>query len=61
MTGTGEVEQEQEPQHPGWEPLARVLDTTDPFFEKFLFLRSVETFSSNIYVCLLYTSPSPRD
>lgn len=50
MTGTGEVEQEQEPQHPGWEPLARVLDTTDPFFEKFLFLRSVETFSSNIYV-----------
>jgi len=52
MTGTGEVEQEQEPQHPGWEPLARVLDTTDPFFEKFLFLRSVETFSSNVYVVL---------
>lgn len=52
MTGTGEVEQEQEPQHPGWEPLAQVLDTTDPFFEKFLFLRSLEAFSSNIYVIL---------
>ncbi len=52
MTGTGEVEQEHEPQHPGWQPLARVLDTTAPFFEKFLFLHSVETFSSNVYVLL---------
>ena len=49
MTSAGEVEQEREPQHPGWEPLARVLNTTTPLFEKFLFLRSVDTFSSNIY------------
>lgn len=52
MTNTGEVEQEGEPQHPGWQSLARVLDTTAPFFEQFLFLRSVDTFSSNIYVIM---------
>lgn len=52
MTGTGEVEQEQEPRHPGWQPLARVLDTTSPFFERFLFLRSFEDFCSNIYVLM---------
>jgi glyoxylase-like metal-dependent hydrolase (beta-lactamase superfamily II) len=52
MTSTDDVEQEREPQsqHPGWQPLASVLDTTDPFFEKFLFLQSVDTFSSNVYV-----------
>src|SRR3990172_2469031 len=52
VTGTGEVEQEQEPRHPGWQPLARVLDTTSPFFERFLFLRSFEDFCSNIYVLM---------
>ena len=52
MTRTGEVGQEREPQHPGWEPLARILHTTTPFFEKFLFLHSVDTFSSNIYVIM---------
>ena len=51
MTNPGEVEQEREPEHPGWQSLARVLDTTSPFFEKFLFLRSVaDTFCSNIYI-----------
>lgn len=50
MTDPGEVEQEGGPQHPGWQPLATVLDTTAPFFEKFLFLQSVDTFSSNVYV-----------
>lgn len=52
MTGTGEVEQEHESTHPGWQLLTRVLGTTDPFFEKFLFLRSIETFSSNVYVAI---------
>lgn len=52
MTNTGEVEQEQEPRHPGWQPLTAVLDTTSPFFEKLLFLRSFETLSSNIYVIM---------
>lgn len=51
MTTPGEGEQEQEPQHPGWERLATVLNTKAPFFEKFLLLRSVaDTFCSNIYV-----------
>lgn len=50
MTGTGGAEEEQEPQHPGWQPLANVLTTPTEFFEKFLFLRSLEAFSSNIYV-----------
>src|SRR3970040_937642 len=52
MSNVGEVEQEREPQHPGWQPVAPVLDIPTPFFEKFLFLRSVETFSSNVYVVL---------
>ena len=52
MSNVGEVEQEREPQHPGWQPLATVLDIATPFFEKFLFLHSVETFSSNVYVVL---------
>jgi glyoxylase-like metal-dependent hydrolase (beta-lactamase superfamily II) len=46
----GEVEQERGPQHPGWQSLPRVLNITAPFFEKFLFLQSVDTFSSNVYV-----------
>jgi glyoxylase-like metal-dependent hydrolase (beta-lactamase superfamily II) len=52
MTNPGEVEQGQEAPHPGWQPLARVLNTTTPFFEKFLFLQSFETFSSNIYLIM---------
>ncbi len=52
MTSAGEVEQERQPPHPGWQPLATVLDTTTPCFEKLLFLRSFETFSSNIYVIM---------
>jgi len=51
MTDAGDVEQAEEPQHPGWERLATVLNTPTPFFEKFLFLRSVaDTFCCNIYV-----------
>jgi glyoxylase-like metal-dependent hydrolase (beta-lactamase superfamily II) len=49
MTHTGEVEQGQEPKHAGWEFLAEVLNTTDTFFERSLFLPGYE-FSSNIYV-----------
>jgi glyoxylase-like metal-dependent hydrolase (beta-lactamase superfamily II) len=56
MTSTGEEEQEQEkqqePKHPGWEPLSGVPNATDPFFEKFLVLRSFDTFSSNIYLIM---------
>lgn len=53
MTGTGEAEQEQEPQHPGWQSLVSVLDTPSPFFERFLFLPGVaDTFSSNIYAIM---------
>jgi glyoxylase-like metal-dependent hydrolase (beta-lactamase superfamily II) len=52
MRITGEVEQERQPPHPGWQPLTTVLDTTTPCFEKLLFLRSFETFSSNIYVIM---------
>jgi glyoxylase-like metal-dependent hydrolase (beta-lactamase superfamily II) len=51
MTDPGGLEHEQEPQHPGWERLATVLNTRTPFLEKFLFLGSVaDTFCSNIYV-----------
>lgn len=51
MSEPGDLEQEQEPQHPGWERLATVLNTRTPFLEKFLFLGSVaDTFCSNIYV-----------
>jgi glyoxylase-like metal-dependent hydrolase (beta-lactamase superfamily II) len=52
MTNTSEVEQEQEPRHPGWQPLTRVLDTAPSFFEKLLYLRSFETLCSNIYVIM---------
>ncbi len=52
MTNAGEVEQEREPQHPGWQPLTKVLNTTTPFFEKFLFLRGYGNFASNIYVIM---------
>ncbi|MBI4379784.1 MAG: MBL fold metallo-hydrolase [candidate division NC10 bacterium] len=52
MTSTSEVEQEREPQHPGWQPLASVLNTTTPFFEKFLFLRGYGNFASNIYLIM---------
>jgi glyoxylase-like metal-dependent hydrolase (beta-lactamase superfamily II) len=44
-----ETEPEEEPQHPGWLTLAQVFKSTDPFWEKFLFLLSYE-YSSNIYV-----------
>jgi len=52
MADTGEVQQVEEPKHPGWEPLSGVPNATDPFFEKFLVLRSFDTFSSNIYVIM---------
>ncbi len=44
------IEQEEGPQHPGWQPLPRVLNISAPFLEKFLFLQSVDTFSSNVYI-----------
>jgi hydroxyacylglutathione hydrolase len=40
---------EQEPQHPGWLTLAEVFNSSDPFFENFLFLLAYD-YSSNIYV-----------
>lgn len=52
MADTGDVEQVEEPKHPGWEPLSGIPNATDPFFEKFLVLRSFDTFSSNIYVIM---------
>jgi glyoxylase-like metal-dependent hydrolase (beta-lactamase superfamily II) len=44
-----EGQPEEEPQHPGWLPLAQVFDTTDPFFEKILFLLAYD-YSCNVYV-----------
>jgi glyoxylase-like metal-dependent hydrolase (beta-lactamase superfamily II) len=52
MTSTGEVEQEREPQHPGWQTLTGVLNTPTPFFEKFRFLRGHGNFASNIYLIM---------
>ena len=52
MTSIGEVEQEREPQRPGWQPLTGVLDIPTPFFEKFLFLRGYGNFASNIYLIM---------
>lgn len=52
MTNPGEVEQEPEPQHPGWQPLTQVLNTTTPFFEKFLFLKGYGNYASNIYLII---------
>lgn len=52
MADTGDVQQVEEPKHPGWEPLSGVPNATDPVFEKFLVLRSFDTFSSNIYVIM---------
>jgi hydroxyacylglutathione hydrolase len=44
-----EAPREEEPQHPGWVTIAKVFNTTDPFFEKIFFLLSYE-YSGNIYV-----------
>jgi len=44
-----EAPREEEPQHPGWVTIAKVFNTSDPFFEKILFLLSYE-YSGNIYV-----------
>ncbi|MGH7774028.1 MAG: MBL fold metallo-hydrolase [Candidatus Binatia bacterium] len=52
MVRTGEVEQEREPQHPGWQALTKVLNATTPFFEKFLFLRGYGNYASNIYLIM---------
>lgn len=49
MFNTGEVGQEQELQHPGWQSLGKVLNRTDSFFEKSVYLPGYE-FSSSIYV-----------
>ncbi|MFQ5855185.1 MAG: MBL fold metallo-hydrolase [Anaerolineae bacterium] len=49
MTNSGEVGQEGESKHPGWQSLATVLNTTEPFFGEVFFLPGYE-FSSNIYV-----------
>jgi glyoxylase-like metal-dependent hydrolase (beta-lactamase superfamily II) len=45
----GEEEPEEEPEHPGWLTLAQVFKTTDPFFEKILFLLAY-AYSCNVYV-----------
>jgi len=45
----GEGQPEEEPQHPGWLTLAQVFQSSDPFFEKFLFLLAYD-YSCNIYV-----------
>lgn len=41
--------QEEDPQHPGWVTIAKVFNSSDPFFEKILFLLAYE-YSGNIYV-----------
>ncbi len=43
-----EAPQEEEPQHPGWVTVAKVFNSSDPFFEKILFLLAYE-YSGNIY------------
>ncbi len=40
---------EEEPPHPGWVTVAKLFNTSDPFFERFLFLLAYD-YSSNIYV-----------
>ncbi len=52
MINPGEEGHEGESAHPGWQPLKGVLNTTTPFFERFLYLCSVDAFCSNIYVIL---------
>jgi len=49
MTENGKSLLEWETKHPGWLPLSDFLNTSDPFFEKVLFLPGYE-FSSNIYI-----------
>lgn len=44
-----DIHAEQEPLHPGWQSLAEVLNTSEPFFEKFLYLLGYD-YSSNVYV-----------
>ncbi len=48
MTNTEEVENNQESPRPGWQVLAKVLNTTAAFFEKILFVPGYE-FCANIY------------
>lgn len=50
MVDPGEVEQEREPQHPGWQSLTTVFNTASPFFDRFLFLKGYGNFASNIYL-----------
>ncbi len=40
---------QEEPLHPGWQPLTKVANFTEPFFDAFHFLLSYE-YSSNIYL-----------
>lgn len=39
----------EEPPHPGWQPLTRVFQSADPFFDRINFLLSYE-YSSNVYL-----------
>ena len=39
----------EEPLHPGWQTLAQVFQSTEPFFEKFLYLLGYD-YSCNVYV-----------
>lgn len=50
MVDPGEVEQEREPQHPGWQSLTTVFNKASPFFDRFLFLKGYGNFASNIYL-----------
>ncbi len=44
-----EFQVEKEPPHPGWQPLTKVYNFTDPFFENINFFLSYE-YSSNVYL-----------
>jgi glyoxylase-like metal-dependent hydrolase (beta-lactamase superfamily II) len=49
MTDIGEVEQEEKVPHPGWQPVARVVNLPGPFFDNCLFMSSYSDYTSHIY------------
>jgi len=50
MTDRDEVGQEREFQHPGWQPISKVVNLEDAFFESCLFMPSYAEFASHIYI-----------
>lgn len=50
MTEDTEAGREQAFQHPGWQPISKVVKLAGPLFENCLFMPSVTEFASNVYV-----------